>query len=474
MRKIAIILIVTLFAASLEAQEDAYKTCQKLFREAYEEYHKKGKYDEAISKYKEILKITDSLKLKPEKTQCGVACYNIACIYAVQNEEELAFEWLFKAVDNGYNEYDWIAQDPDLIGLRDNPKFKKLIDYAKSKALIIEMIEYKNESPLDSNLFLFDRYDNPKLKKLKDEYKLKEIVSSSETEFDKFLLLLDWVYRQWEHGPTETPTKSDALTILKEAKEGKHFRCVEYSIVLAQCLCALGYPARTVRLRKKGSSFGWGKGHVVTEVYSNQYDKWVLLDGQTNAYWKKDGLPLNAAEVRRYWLEGREVKFVGQCDWDYVKLKSFWIKYFYHLRFYPRNDFFSKESQGYKKHEYSHYELLYKENVPELLFQGQPKRKTIFTHNYSICYPTLNHVDIRLEFEELSTPVKSIFKVTLKNSMPWFCKYMTRKENGEWEKCESNFKWTLKPGVNELMIKGVNKFDVESIPNVIKIKWYGK
>ena len=34
--------------------------------------------------------------------------------------------------------------------------------------------------------------------------------------------------------------------------------------------------------------------HSVTEIWSNQHRKWVMLDPTSNMYLEKDGVPLNA------------------------------------------------------------------------------------------------------------------------------------------------------------------------------------
>lgn len=54
----------------------------------------------------------------------------------------------------------------------------------------------------------------------------------------------------------------------------KRFRCVEYSIVAAGALNALGIPARTVGLRTKYVETElWSAGHVVAEAYLKDLGK---------------------------------------------------------------------------------------------------------------------------------------------------------------------------------------------------------
>jgi serine/threonine protein kinase/Flp pilus assembly protein TadD len=52
--------------------------------------------------------------------------YNVACLFALEGEEERAIDFLEAAVKAGFAHRDWVMKDPDLDSLRDNPRFKSL------------------------------------------------------------------------------------------------------------------------------------------------------------------------------------------------------------------------------------------------------------------------------------------------------------------------------------------------------------
>ena len=52
--------------------------------------------------------------------------YNIACTYSLMGEGERALELLEQAVDCGFGHREWLENDPDLHGLRDQPRFQAL------------------------------------------------------------------------------------------------------------------------------------------------------------------------------------------------------------------------------------------------------------------------------------------------------------------------------------------------------------
>jgi len=78
-----------------------------------------GEHDNAI-KYGER-----SLAIDPEDP---MLLYNVACMYASLGRVDQAISCLERAVDKGFGHREWIDNDPDLIPIRDNPKFQAIVD----------------------------------------------------------------------------------------------------------------------------------------------------------------------------------------------------------------------------------------------------------------------------------------------------------------------------------------------------------
>ena len=53
--------------------------------------------------------------------------YNLSCSYALLNQEKNALEALKRALDLGYEDLDWMEEDPDLAALRKVDGYKSLI-----------------------------------------------------------------------------------------------------------------------------------------------------------------------------------------------------------------------------------------------------------------------------------------------------------------------------------------------------------
>ena len=111
--------------------------------------------------------------------------------------------------------------------------------------------------------------------------------------------MLAWATTRWPHANAHMEI-NDAVECLRRVDEGARFACIEYSLVLSQALNALCIPSRRVSLRQAGYHTGYARGHVVSEAWIDDLNRWVVLDGQNGIYWVgEDGGPLGAVELQR-------------------------------------------------------------------------------------------------------------------------------------------------------------------------------
>ncbi len=61
-----------------------------------------------------------------------VVHYNLACSLAIKRRNKDALDALNKAVELGYNDIQWLVEDPDLENLRNYPAFQRLIRRLRS------------------------------------------------------------------------------------------------------------------------------------------------------------------------------------------------------------------------------------------------------------------------------------------------------------------------------------------------------
>jgi tetratricopeptide (TPR) repeat protein len=89
-----------------------------------DDYTKRGRFLDG-------LKVDEQLaRLRPTDP---TVLYNLACSYALTGDTDSAFAALHRALDAGYDDFKWLAQDPDLECVRNHP------DYATVRAKVKEL-----------------------------------------------------------------------------------------------------------------------------------------------------------------------------------------------------------------------------------------------------------------------------------------------------------------------------------------------
>jgi hypothetical protein len=452
-------MILILCSGILFAQQED-STYIKLGQDAQAAYNKND-YKKSIQLY------LDAIAHPASKNWRGGLLYNVSCDYSLLGLANEALTYLQQAIDSGYTDYRWISKDTDFDFLRKKtPKrFNALVAKAKTtdkNARLIKspiaIVRYDNYSgPSDISKYIWDDFNNPQMDSLREKYHLAKIIENGKTEFEKMKLLLNWVSTRWKHNGNNTCKEKNALAILAAADKGEQFACIDYAITLANCMTALGYPARWVGLRMYGEAFGNGKGHSCIEVWSNQFQKWILLDGQNNAWWESGGVPLNAHECRQFCTNDKEdlIKFIGQFkDIDYNQIKSEWDIYFYHLVFSDNNSYFSSPRQ-----KGTTFELISDSIAQEIFLEGFPENLTK-TNDIQEIYPRLNQTVITVHHVNTYIPSDTII-IKLTHTMPFFQKFLVRINGSELKESIDEFPWILKKGENAIEVKAVNLANIE-------------
>jgi tetratricopeptide (TPR) repeat protein len=88
--------------------------------------------------YTKVGRIADGLKMDRKLVRLepdnATAHYNLACSLALCKKRPDAIRSLRKAVSLGYDDLDWMQQDPDLEILKADPEFRKLLRKLKPQS----------------------------------------------------------------------------------------------------------------------------------------------------------------------------------------------------------------------------------------------------------------------------------------------------------------------------------------------------
>ena len=79
-------------------------------------YTKKGLYEKGLKA---------DLKLSMIKPDDPIVLYNLACSYSLLKDMDKALETIQKAIESGYDHFDYLLDDSDLINLRADKRFQE-------------------------------------------------------------------------------------------------------------------------------------------------------------------------------------------------------------------------------------------------------------------------------------------------------------------------------------------------------------
>jgi hypothetical protein len=318
-----------------------------------------------------------------------------------------------------------------------------------------------------SRRFKYDTSDNPKLRELREKYKLEEVVASGKDEFDRQVLLNDWVHRQFKKFGAPSAKPKGALEILKCVEEGHTFFCAHYADTLISAAASLGWVDRALCLRMhQGNSKDGSSEHSVTEIWSNQYRKWVMFDPTANLHLVKGGIPLDAVEIRTEWFyrDGMDLTLViGKERKAYKKadLPIFLGRFanFGDLKVAP-DELCKYGFIGYV----TNTNLMDARPgdgdigfiVRDKLCDGTRWHERLYPANPAVDpYFPIGQAELGLSVQD------GKLQVALRTMTPNFKEFRVQIDGGGWKASTDRCAWALRPGANQLEAKAVNQFGVD-------------
>ena len=350
----------------------------------------------------------------------------------------------------------------------------------------LRVLEEHNERIIRTSIpFEYEPLDHPRLKKLREQYKLDEVTQGAKGELELMLRLAQWAcnYWDWPNHITEYYPPWDALEILRPYKDGKPTGgfCQQFNLVFLQACESFGFAGRAVSI----SPGRWyerlgGGGHEIVELWSNEWKKWVYVDGALAWYIvdKNTGVPLSIWELRQRQLptlKGEPVGPVRVVAAERTKNKQFvWkglagpkpLNWYLELRMIPRSNFLQEKSplplsQGTDEWSWTGHYVWTDAAAPAGLLFGQRVSK------HSDFEWTLNQAHYVLE------PGKEpgVFRVHLDTETPSFEAFLAEVDAGEKKPVASGFTWTLHAGRNHLRVRPRNVAGREGIPSWIALEY---
>lgn len=327
-----------------------------------------------------------------------------------------------------------------------------------------------------------------RMAQLRGEFALESVVGGCATQFEGLLALKRWVRGRWDHGWSHRQVEvGDGLDILRHAAEGRRFCCGHYARVFADCARALGWPARLVGLSLADCEFPrdhtvQNVGHSVVEAWSDDHEKWVVLDPDLNVHYEHAGVPLSALEVRAAWLDGREaevdmvqdepafvlpsaeaVEALRDIEWraddpDEAACRLMFERFGRH-----------RVMDYYARLTIAGWEWVDDRLLPTFIRHFSPAGRLRWTSNPADVYWSLNAV--RLAAQPGWEDGRAWLGVTLEHCMPYFDHYEARVDGGDWERRDERFDWPMREGLNVLECRAVNSMNRPGIPARVEVAY---
>jgi hypothetical protein len=295
-------LIIALACSPLPAQkpgdEAKWAALNKEMNAAYE----KKAWPAALSVLDRMIKLGDETKNQEYR---GGILYAKACVHALAGQKTKALETISQALAAGFTDYFKYESDTDFDSLRGDADFKSLLAGIKAKYGPTPLV-WDRSQPAPAFLIRWDDPKIPQFLEMRREFDIDVVVAGAKDDYERLRRLALWVSTRWQHSSDQMASRSDPLTILREAKKGGRFICREYAIALAGVVSAYGMPARITNLLPSDVETR-SEAHSVAEVWLERFHKWVLADGQWGVVAELDGVPLNAIEVQAALAADRKV-----------------------------------------------------------------------------------------------------------------------------------------------------------------------
>lgn len=343
----------------------------------------------------------------------------------------------------------------------------------------LKVVDSHNEEIVRTSIpFRYEPFTQPKLKELRERYRLDEVVSGAKTDLDIIGKLAAWSAQQWkweEWHLDQFYPEWDALEILKKGPDGKPVGgfCQQYDLVFLQACESFGFVGRDISIGSGTLGRPTEIGHEPMEIWSNQFRKWIWIDG-TAAYYPADsstGVPLGLWEVRQRQLRvlrgqkvepTRIVRIINTVhEWRGLDVDMS----FSELRLIPRSNFLEQKyprplNNGKGGWSWDGFDVWTDADVP-----AEPIYPNLVTR-YGNFEWTLNQAHLALE----PTSTRGEFRVHLDTETPGFETFLAEVDSREQAPVAAIFPWKLHSGRNHLKVWPRNNAGRDGIASWIDLE----
>lgn len=340
----------------------------------------------------------------------------------------------------------------------------------------LQIDKFDNPTIVRSSIpFQYEPFGRPELAALRRQYKLEDVTAGAETEFELIKQLAGWSSGLWQRmhlSKSYPPYRS--LEILKTHEDGTPVGgfCQQYNIVFLQACESFGLVGRLVSIGPGNMTDRIRSGHETVEIWSNEFHKWIYIDGNTAWYAvdKKSRIPLSLRELRERQLAALrdddypavDIITIAKTKYEWPDLKH-WPA-FVELRLIPRSNFLQQRAplplnQGMRGWFWTGHSTWSDELIPDRLLY--PNR-TVRVGNFEW---TLNQAHLVLE----ATQTAGRVRVHIDTNTPRFDAFEISRDGKLAGRSDNVLLWDLHAGRNELRVTPRNTAGRHGITSAITL-----
>ncbi len=331
--------------------------------------------------------------------------------------------------------------------------------------------------------FGYENLLHPELAAFRKNARLDRIVEGASSEFEIMMRLLNWAYRipvtaneySWNWNEVVKLEKGeDGMPRLQNDYKGRRrdAMCLYSNQALIGALLSFGFHARHINIHSDTES-----GHEVTEVWSDEFDKWFYMDATRDYYYfdPATGIPLNLLEIHNLVAErmprpvtpdrplvGETMTSIvsgipigmrqGANPASIVEDGRHLLEITGHFRITPRNDFLSNPvpvpiHTGASAWGWDGFLNWYDEKFPK---RREHSRQTNRALDF---YEPLNQARVYLA----ETAERGVLTVEVATFTPGFDAFLVRIDGGAWAaRREASWNWPLRAGNNRIEVRAKN------------------
>jgi len=278
-----------------------------------------------------------------------------------------------------------------------------------------KVVKWNNFYKGDNIKLYYGSTDKQLLKQLNEKYNLKKITEGGKNDFDKSLKILDWINKNMPNKDTmdydENIDYSEEGTFDILSQENKNtYSSREICIVFNEFAIASGIISRIGELSSDPDSFTRKEGSmIICEVWSNDYNKWIMIDATRGAYMEYNNIPLSAIEVIERGLAN--IKIIGVKDnEEYEEYVDDVKKYFHNYLIKIDNSIYGEKNSN------SYLCFINNKENKNFLNENSVKRPIIYTYNKNLFKLSPRYELNKIEKDEIPTLIFSKKNITKDDS----------------------------------------------------------